>query len=100
MSHTRRITFAAGAAIISKSFSLCSPAMSHDVLADVKSFFESILTARLHTLLNFSVLSLPLHCLKLGEFWAPREVWNTALDSFVLHNVNFIPVFEEKMKTK
>lgn len=74
--------------------------MSHDILADVKSFFKSVLTARLHMLLNFGVLSLPLHCLKLGEFWAPGEVWNTALDNFVLHNISFIPVIEEKIKEK
>lgn len=92
--------FAAGAAIMSKSFSLCSPAMSHDILADVKSFFKSVLTARLHRLLNFSVLSLPLHYLKLCEFWAPGEGCNPALDYFVLHRVSFIPVIEEKMKTK
>lgn len=92
--------FAAGAAIMSKSFSLCSPAMSHDILADVKSFFKSVLTARLHRLLNFSVLFLPHHYLKLCEFWAPGEGCNPALDYFVLHRVSFIPVIEEKMKTK
>lgn len=51
----------------------------HDILADVKSFFKSTLTAGLYLVLNFGVLSLYLCCLEPCEFWAPRKAWNSVL---------------------